>query len=139
MANPDVEGAREWLRIAESDLGVAKHLLDTYYPEPLEIICFHSQQAAEKSVKAVIVLNGCQGGIPRKHDLFILLNQIKNQVPIEEKFYDYSDVLAPYSITMRYPHELFLEKRHAREAIRMASEIYSWAKGLVDSSDAGIN
>jgi len=132
MAGHDIEGAREWLRVAESDLGVAKHLFETYYPKPLEIICFHSQQAAEKAVKAIIVLYGCQGGLPRKHDLFILLNQIKNMVHIEDKFYDYADSLAPYSITMRYPHELFLEERHAKEAIRMADEMFSWAKAMID-------
>ena len=136
MAEHDGEGAREWLRIAASDLGVAKHLLETYYPKPLEIICFHSQQAAEKSIKAVIVLYGCQGGLPRKHDLFILLNQIKNMVHFDEKFYDYADTLAPYSITMRYPHELYLEERHAKEAIRMAEELYVWATDSIGSDNA---
>lgn len=26
----------EWLEFAETDLGVAKHLYETYYPKPLE-------------------------------------------------------------------------------------------------------
>ena len=54
--------AKEWLSYAEDDLGVAKHLLETYYPKPLAIICFHCQQAAEKAVKSIIVQHGSQGG-----------------------------------------------------------------------------
>jgi hypothetical protein len=30
--------------MAAADLGVAKHLDATYYPKPLEIICYHCQQ-----------------------------------------------------------------------------------------------
>ena len=119
MANEYLDDAREWLSFAEADLGVAEHLDKTYHPKPLEIICFHCQQAAEKAVKSIIVLNGSQGGIPKKHDLFLLLNQIKNMVSIEEKYYDYADILAPYGVAMRYPNELFLEDRHAEKAIQM--------------------
>ena len=110
----------------------------TYHPKPLEIICFHCQQAAEKAVKSIIVLNGSQGGIPKKHDLFLLLNQIKNMVSIEEKFYDYADILAPYGVALRYPNELFVEDRHADKAIQMANEFVEWARstvGTVEDSD----
>lgn len=34
---------KEWYDMAVVDLGVAKHLEDTYYPKPLEIICCHCQ------------------------------------------------------------------------------------------------
>ncbi|MBR4750582.1 MAG: HEPN domain-containing protein [Thermoguttaceae bacterium] len=77
MANETVLDAKEWLSYAESDLGVADHLFKTYRPKPLEIICFHCQQAAEKAVKSIIVLKGSQGGLPKRHDLFLLLNQVK--------------------------------------------------------------
>lgn len=108
---------------------------NTYHPKPLEIICFHCQQAAEKAVKSIIVLKGSQGGIPKKHDLFLLLNHLKNMVSIEEKYYDYSDILTPYGVAMRYPNELFLEERHAEKAVQMAKEFVVWAKSIV--YDAG--
>lgn len=88
------EDAINWLSLAETDYGVAVHLFRAYHPKPLEIICYHCQQAAEKAVKAIIVLAGSQGGLPKRHDLYLLLNQIKNIVPIDEKFYDYADVCA---------------------------------------------
>ena len=138
MANEYLDDAREWLSFAEADLGVAEHLDKTYHPKPREIICFHCQQAAEKAVKSIIVLNGSRGGIPKKHDLFLLLNQIKNMVSIEEKYYDYADILAPYGVAMRYPNELFLEDRHAEKAIQMANEFVEWTRLIlseVEDSD----
>ena len=129
-----IEDAKEWLEFAQKDLGVAEHLSKTYHPKPLEIICFHCQQASEKAIKSVIALNGSQGDIPKRHDLFMLLNQIKNMIDIDEKFYDYADILAPYGVAMRYPNELFLEDRHAEKAISMANEFLNWSKKLLDEA-----
>ena len=60
---------REWYNMAAMDLGVASHLDATYHPKPLEIICYHCQQAAEKAIKALIVYYGAEGGMPKLHDL----------------------------------------------------------------------
>ena len=49
---------KSWLDFAQEDFVVAKHLYDALYPKPLEIICYHCQQAAEKAIKAVIVSLG---------------------------------------------------------------------------------
>ena len=122
---------KQWLNMADMDLGVAKHLMENYYPKPLEIICYHCQQAAEKAIKALVVSRGTQGGMPKLHDLSFLLNQVKNFVKIEEKYYDYADTLTPYGVSVRYPNELFLEERHAKEAIQYAEEILEWVYGLV--------
>jgi len=90
------------------DLGLAKHLESTYYPKPIEIICYHCQQAAEKGIKALIIHYVAEGGMPKLHDLSFLLNQIKNKVSIEDKYYDYADTLTPYEVSIRYPNELKL-------------------------------
>lgn len=60
---------KQWFDMADMDMGVAKHLMENYYPKPLEIICYHYQQAAEKSIKALVVSLGTQGGLPKLHDL----------------------------------------------------------------------
>jgi HEPN domain-containing protein len=124
---------KEWLDVADTDLGVAKHLMENYYPKPLEVICYHCQQAAEKAIKAIVVSRGTQGGLPKLHDLSFLLNQVKNFVHIEEKYYDYADTLTPYGVSVRYPNELFLEEHHARNAIRYADEIVEWAHSVVEN------
>ena len=121
---------REWLTFAETDLGVAQHLYNSYHPKPLEIICYHCQQSAEKAIKAVIIVKGSQGGMPKLHDLSFLLDQIKNMVKIDERYYDYADTLTPYGIAVRYPSELTLEDRHAQTAMEYASEILTWAQAV---------
>lgn len=126
---------KEWYDLAVMDLGVAKHLENSYYPKPLEIICYHCQQAVEKGIKALIVHYGAEGGIPKLHDLSFLLNQIKNKTNIEERYYDYADTLTPYGVSIRYPHELFLEERHAKEAIRYAEEIMKWVEDIVKQTE----
>lgn len=120
-----------WLEFAKTDLGVAKHLNSQYYPKPLEIICYHCQQAAEKSIKSIIHSMGAQGGMPKKHNLSFLLQQMKNMIDIDEKYYDYADILTPYGIAVRYPNELFIEERHVEQALRYAEEFVQWAEGIV--------
>lgn len=39
--------AKEWFEFAKRDLEAAKFLMDMY-PKPLEIICYHCEQSAEK-------------------------------------------------------------------------------------------
>lgn len=126
---------KEWLTYAEMDLGVAKHLNETYHPKPLEIICYHCQQSAEKAIKALIICHGAEGGLPKKHNLSLLLSQVKNMENIPEKYYDYADILTPYGIAAKYPNELFLEERHANQAIRFSEEIYNWVKSIVDKEN----
>ena len=127
---------KQWFDMADMDLGVAKYLMENYYPKPLEIICYHSQQAAEKAIKALVISRGTQGGLPKLHDLSFLLNQVKNFVMIEEKYYDYADTLTPYGVAVRYPNELFLEEHHAKEAIQYADEIMQWVYELVEDEAA---
>lgn len=124
---------KQWLDMADIDFGVAKHLFDTYYPKPLEIICYHCQQSAEKAIKAVIISAGAPGGLPRKHDLSFLLDQIKNAASIDERYYDYADALTPYGVAVRYPSELNLEEHHAKDALQFADAILQWAKNIIQT------
>ena len=121
----------KWLELADLDYGVAEHLLDTYYPIPVEIVCYHCQQAAEKAVKALILYFGIADAIPKKHDISYLLDQVKSHIAIDEKYYDYADTLTPYGVAVRYPNELQLEERHARNALNYAGEILAWAKEII--------
>lgn len=61
------------------------------------------------------------------------MNQIKNQVSIQDKFYDYADELTPYGVAVRYPSELFLEEHHVRDALKMADEIIKWGKAIIET------
>jgi HEPN domain-containing protein len=65
------EYALEWLGFAEMDLSSAEFLTGKR-PLPLEIICFHCQQSAEKCLKGLLVINTIQP--PKTHDLRELYN-----------------------------------------------------------------
>ena len=121
----------KWLELADLDYGVAEHLLGIYHPIPVEIICYHCQQAAEKAVKALILCFGIADAIPKKHDISYLIDQVKGHIVIDEKYYDYADTLTPYGVAVRYPNELRFEERHARNALNYAGEILTWAKGII--------
>ncbi len=73
--------------------------------------------------------------MPKLHDLSFLLNQIKNKVYIEDKYYDYADTLTPYGVSIRYPNELFLGERHAKEALEFSDEILRWVQNIVSSGE----
>lgn len=51
------EKVKHWIELAEEDLRVAKHSLTMSSNIPYRIIAFHSQQCAEKYIKALLVLH----------------------------------------------------------------------------------
>ena len=59
--------AKDWLRYAKSDLNTASHMFNNVNPKETEISCFHTQQCAEKSLKAYLALKNIAP--PRTHDL----------------------------------------------------------------------
>ena len=118
---------KEWLDYAKMDLSAAKHLYETFYPKPLQIICYHCQQAAEKALKAVIVAKGKPGGMPKIHDLEFLLSQMKNYANISEEIWDYAEALTPYGIEIRYPGGTEISDEDTKMGLKYAEAICSWA------------
>ena len=118
-----------WLEKARDDLGVAQHLDEVYRPKPVEIICFHCQQAAEKAIKAVILSRGAQQ-IPKSHELVFLLEQLG--VTIEERLLDFADSLTQYAVKVRYPNEMYLQESHCRTALCGAQQILRWSEAQIN-------
>ena len=50
----DYADAMVWMNLSQRDHDIALHLQKTFIPLPVETICFHSQQAVEKALKAVL-------------------------------------------------------------------------------------
>lgn len=123
--------AERWMSFAETDLKVARHLLETFHPVPVETICYHCQQCAEKATKAMMIQLGEPGGLPKKHDISFLLNQISTKIDIDERIYDYADLLTPYGIAVRYPNDLGLEIWHAEKAVNAAGDFFLWADSMI--------
>ena len=121
-----------WLEFANADLETADFLYEKQYPRQLEIICYHCQQAGEKAIKALYIAKEIPGGIPRKHDLWFLLEQMKNVVDIPESIYDAAEKLDPYAIVIRYPGENRVDDYRAKQAIDLAKAIINWVKQNIE-------
>ena len=124
-----------WLEYANADLETASFLYEKQHPRQLEIICYHCQQAAEKAIKALYVALDIAGGIPRKHDLSFLLQQISGNVRVPESINNSAIELDPYGIIVRYPGDDRVDDALAKRAIEQAKAIMEWAKGNITQID----
>lgn len=116
----------EWMKYAKADLDTAKHLEETMHPKPLEIICYHCQQAAEKALKAFLVANEIDP--PRIHGLDQLCEMCKN---IEQSFSEiekHCGELTTYGIAPKYPHGTEIFETDATRALKYAKIIYEKAE-----------
>jgi HEPN domain-containing protein len=93
----------------------------------LEDLCFETQQAAEKAIKAVFIHRGLR--FPYIHNLerlLRLLNQGGVKVP---KYVWKADDLTPFAFEARYPGQSPpVTQRQYRRAVRIAESVVRWAE-----------
>lgn len=107
----------EWLHYAMDDLEAAQYLM-TMPKRKLEIICYHSQQCAEKAIKSLFALQDLE--IPHTHDLRLLASVLRVLYPFD----DYSEQLAylqPFAVAARYPYEIELAPGDEVKAVHAAA------------------
>ena len=92
-----------WLLIAKEDLDSAKHL----FTIPFMTGLFHIQQAAEKALKAYVVLK--KGSVIKTHDLVRLTDICMEFDKDFESLRLFAAVLTPYEVSGRYPETSFIE------------------------------
>lgn len=111
---------RRWLRYAEDDLKAAEVLLEqNSIPRAA---CFHAQQAAEKSIKAMFVF--LQVDFPFTHNLNRLRDQLPEGWAVKEEFPDLA-TLSDWAVEPRYPGDLIeATRRDAETAVEQARDIY---------------
>ncbi len=111
----------EWLKKADSDMKLAGHLLSAggIYPNA---ITFHSQQAAEKYLKAFLTWH--QVAFPKTHDLEELLDLGETvDAELAASLRDII-VLTPYGVELRYPGDRpDASPDEAREALELAEKV----------------
>jgi len=71
--------ARAWLQKAQSDLRSIEILMADSKP-PLDSVCFHAQQAVEKTLKALLTAYGTS--FPKTHDLARLVHLLPLKVDL---------------------------------------------------------
>lgn len=129
---PEPGTPTEWLRYAEADLAFASIAL----PEGAryEQLAFHSQQAAEKALKAVLIC--CQVGFPRTHSIAALLDILPVEIAVPDDL-QRAAVLTSFATFMRYPvEETNLDEAGHLELLRLAEAVVAWARDIISKHDA---
>lgn len=122
--------AEEWLRRAKSNLALAKApKTEGIYWEDL---CFETQQAAEKAIKAVLLHNAIQFRFV--HDIAELLTLLEqNNIPFSEEVRSAAE-LTEYSVEARYPGPFeAVSEEEFRRALLTAEAVVSWAESYIQS------
>ncbi len=130
--------ALDWLEEAEEDLESAEILLrgGQYHHS-----CFHSQQAAEKALKAALrKLHVVRTG----HSVLDLLREVSRRVEVPEGLWDAARVLDQYYIPPRYPNAFargsprdYYTRAQAEEALRLARMVVGFARRVVGDAPGG--
>ncbi|MFH1461849.1 MAG: HEPN domain-containing protein [bacterium] len=126
-----------WLLKAKSDLNLAKKGLSGE-PNTLDSAIYHTQQCAEKILKAYLVL--LVGDIPIKtHDLTLLLALCKKHDEGFDLLNKDVAVLNPYATEFRYPDDFINipEKFVVEDAIFRAEKILNFVKEKISEIEMG--
>ncbi|MFA7403930.1 MAG: HEPN domain-containing protein [Pelobacteraceae bacterium] len=110
----------EWVDKADADLDTAKREVAIVESPNYDAVCFHSQQCAEKYLKAVMVEDGLR--VPRIHDLEALLNLLTSQHPELQKVIHLARILSAMAVEVRYPG-MTADEDDAEESVRAAVAI----------------
>ena len=115
---------REWLNHARSNLAMAKNRIPEVY---LEDLCFDAQQAAEKAIKAVMIMRNIE--FPYVHDLSHLLAILEESGESIPQTVRSASGLTRYAVDARYPGFAGpVDDQQYREAIEAAEAVVRWAE-----------
>jgi HEPN domain-containing protein len=127
--------ASEWIKYADNDYDAAI-ILFSHRPQKLEIICYLSQQAAEKMLKAFLVYSNVKP--PKKHELDELCSMCKDIDASFEEMFTLCDRLNPYANQPRYPFGLEISESMMNLAIKDCETIAAFVKERI-SLDEVVN
>jgi HEPN domain-containing protein len=122
--------AKEWLWYAKSDLNTAKHMFNDVNPKEAEISCYHTQQCAEKSLKAFLIIKGIDP--PHVHDLVELNKLCTAHEASFSAMQQYCIPLNPYGVHVRYPNELAIDDDIAKLSIDYAEKIFMFCEQIIN-------
>ncbi|HVN80900.1 MAG TPA: HEPN domain-containing protein [Terriglobia bacterium] len=121
---PEAGSPVDWLRLARSDLALARVLPQGEILR--ETLCFHAQQAVEKSLKAVLI--DLRVAFPKTHSIERLIDLLPDQIPRTPWLME-TATLTTYATAFRYPGEEDpLTELEYKEALRLAEVAVSWAE-----------
>lgn len=128
------ENAKRWLREAEHTLAQAEQ---TYKNKIWNLVCFLSEQTAQKALKAVLYYNGER--FINIHSIVELVREAATKHPELIKFARDGGILDQYYLSSRYPDavaepaipaEIFVDKQ-AGDSIKIAKKIFEKCKRII--------
>lgn len=122
--------SREWLQFAKRDYNAAETLSHSR-PLPVEIVCFHCQQCAEKAIKAYLIYQSTS--FEKTHDLVFLNNKCKALDTDFSIVQTACDRLNPFSVTTRYPSGMELLEEDALLALKDAKTVLDYISDKLTS------
>ena len=115
----------EWINKAEGDYVTAGRESRVRHNPNYDIVCFLSQQMAEKYLKGFLQEHGI--AFPRTHNLMTLLNLCLPIEPMIDLQRPNLDLLNDYSVDYRYPGE-WADRNEARQAYRAATDVRTFMR-----------
>ena len=122
MDNADIIG--DWIRLAGDDLRLADHSAQTMWPVPLELVCYHCQQSAEKYLKVFLISQGKTP--PNIHDLPQLLKMCREKNPNFAELAQVCSLLTGYGTQPRYPMEVKINEEDMKRALAGAKKVQAF-------------
>ena len=125
------EVCKEWLGDARGDLALAS--IKKSRPMRYAHLCFHAQQAAEKSLKAVYL--ALDLNLPKTHDLAYLMDNLPEKIVFPPSML-MLPVLTKYAVQCRYPgQDIPVTRQDWLAAVELAKATYRWANRFVTASN----
>ncbi len=115
---------KRWIIKAENDLRAAKNLL-AVEPPVTDVICFHSQQCIEKSLKSFLTL--VDHHVEKTHFLPKLIKYCSQYDKDFIQFMEIAETMTEYAVLSRYPDDWReIEMEEALEAVQHAQTVLSF-------------
>jgi HEPN domain-containing protein len=125
----DYRLVQEWFNYSHNDLISARHLYNGLYPKQTEIVCYLSQQYAEKALKGYLLFKDTEP--PRIHNLIELYQICRGFDSTFSEILGACSSLTPYGVVVRYPNELAVDDSIAKQAINNAEKVLALCEKMV--------
>jgi HEPN domain-containing protein len=123
--NADSFDVNKWIHFAQMDFDSAVALSEKFRP-PLEIVCYHCQQAAEKILKAYMIAK--TNTLTKTHILVDLLNTCVQYSADFDNFRNVCIKLTAFIALTRYPSSIELTEQAMKNALKDAQDVLEFTK-----------
>jgi HEPN domain-containing protein len=129
-----IDNAKELLQKATNDLIAAQATFAT--GKAFDTVCFHAQQAVEKSLKTILALHDVE--YPRRHDLDELIELVRPLAPEITLYESRINTLSPFAVEIRYDSVFDPSIEETSSALNLAVEFHTFANKIIEAKTSGL-